>query len=346
MIHSLATAALLVVQDPGWGGRMVATAPAGVQAERIHTLGLGLAVVAAVVTVVVGAAAWWGALRRRHATVAVRDARHGARPLSDDERRQERRAARWVGGAIGATIVTLAAVVVVDFGTGRAIASMPDAEQALNVEVVGHQWWWEVRYGDPQPSRRLTTANEIHVPVGRPVLLKLTSRDVIHSFWAPNLHGKKDLVPGHSSFTWFRADTAGTYRGQCAEYCGHQHAKMSFVIVAQPPAEFDAWYEGQLRPAATPADSLRRTGEQLFLTKGCVLCHTVRGTPAGGRLGPELTHLASRGTIAAGTLPNTRGHLAGWIVDPQRIKPGVRMPANQLEPKELDALLAYLEGLR
>ena len=346
MTPSLLTVALLVAQAAGYDGRMSVGEPAGVQAERIHALGVFLGVVAAVVTVLVAAVAWWGALRRRRAAAAVRDAGHAARLLSDDERARERRAARWVGGAVAATIAILVVVVVVDFGTGRAIATMPDADRALNVEVVGHQWWWEVRYGDPQPSRRLTTANEIHVPVGRPVLLKLTSRDVIHSFWAPNLHGKKDLVPGHSSFTWFRADTAGVYRGQCAEYCGHQHAKMSFVIVARSPAEFATWYEQQLRPAAPPADSLRRAGEQLFQAKGCVLCHTIRGTRAGGRLGPELTHLASRRTLAAGTLPNTRGHLAGWIVDPQRIKPGVRMPANQLEPKELEALLAYLEGLR
>jgi cytochrome c oxidase subunit 2 len=203
-----------------------------------------------------------------------------------------------------------------------------------------------VRYEDPQASRSLTTANEIRIPVGRPVRLKLSSRDVIHSFWVPNLHGKKDLVPGHQTLTWFQADTPGVYRGQCAEFCGQQHAKMGMLVIAEPPERFAAWYERQLLPAAEPADSVAAAGQRLFLAKGCVLCHAVRGTPAGSRLGPDLTHLASRLTIAAGTLPNTRGHLAGWVVDPQRLKPGVRMPPNQLAPAELHALLGYLESLR
>ena len=214
------------------------------------------------------------------------------------------------------------------------------------MRVTGHQWWWQVDYQDPIHSRRLTTANEIHVPVGRRVRLEVRSADVIHSFWAPNLHGKIDLIPGYGGATSFRADRAGVYRGRCAEYCGLQHAKMDFVIVAEPPERFAAWYEAQLRSAPAPADTLQQKGQQVFLSKGCALCHTIRGTPAGSRVGPDLTHLASRRTIAAGTLPNTRGHLAGWVSDPQKIKPGVKMPPNQLASDELHALLDYLQSLK
>jgi cytochrome c oxidase subunit 2 len=213
--------------------------------------------------------------------------------------------------------------------------------------VVGHQWWWEVKYPDEgNPQNTVETANEIHVPVGRPVFIKMTSGDVIHSFWAPNLDGKKDLIPGHETRTWFRADTAGVYRGQCAEFCGHQHAKMSFFIVAEPRIQFEHWLESQKGEAAKPADSLTQTGERVFLSGTCAMCHAISGTGAGGHYGPDLTHLASRRTIAAGTLPNTTGNLAGWILDPQSIKPGAKMPPNQLEPAALQALLAYLESLK
>jgi cytochrome c oxidase subunit 2 len=331
---SASTAALAMLQ--GFGGRMSAFEPAGPQAARIERLTWFLLVVATLVTVLVVAAVLVGALRRRR----------GAEPAPDEERRRERTAARWVGGAVAASIVTLLVFLGVDFAVGRALAIPPGDEPPLTVEIVGRQWWWEVRYRDPQPSRSLTTANELVVPVGRPVRLELSSADVIHSFWAPNLLGKRDLVPGHKAITWFQADTPGVYRAQCAEFCGVQHAKMGLVVVAEPKERYAAWYERQLQPASEPADSLARFGRQLFLTKGCVLCHTVAGTPARSREGPDLTHVASRLTLAAGAIPNTRGHLAGWIVDPQRIKPGVRMPPNQLAPAELHALLAFLEGLR
>jgi cytochrome c oxidase subunit 2 len=190
------------------------------------------------------------------------------------------------------------------------------------------------------------TANEIHVPVGRKVRLEVRSGDVIHSFWAPNLHGKLDLIPGYGGTTSFRADRPGVYHGRCAEFCGLQHARMDFLVIADPPERFAAWYEQQLRAAPAPADSVQQKGQQVFLSRQCAMCHAIRGTPANSRVGPDLTHLASRRTLAAGTLPNTRGHLAGWVLDPQKIKPGAKMPPNQLASDELHALLSYLQSLK
>jgi cytochrome c oxidase subunit 2 len=184
------------------------------------------------------------------------------------------------------------------------------------------------------------------VPVGLPVVLELRSSDVIHSFWVPNLGVKRDMIPGEETSVWFQADSAGVYRGQCAEFCGHQHAKMAVLVIAEPADSFRAWLARQRDTAATPVDSLAQRGQEVFLSTSCVMCHAIQGTPAGSRVGPNLTHLAGRRTLAAGTLPNTRGNLAGWIVDPQRIKPGARMPPNSLEPDDLQALLAYLESLR
>jgi Heme/copper-type cytochrome/quinol oxidases, subunit 2 len=162
----------------------------------------------------------------------------------------------------------------------------------------------------------------------------------------PNLAGKKDLIPGYTQTVWFQADTAGIYRGQCAEFCGMQHAKMALFVVAEPPAQFDAWMRAMRDSAHTPADTLANRGKEIFTTHSCVMCHSISGTTAASNAGPDLTHLASRRTIAAGTLPNSRGNLAGWILDPQTIKPGANMPPNQLSPAELNALLAYLQGLK
>ena len=173
------------------------------------------------------------------------------------------------------------------------------------------------------------------VPVGRPVVIELRSIDVIHSFWPPELTGKRDLIPGKTNSLWLQADRPGEYRGQCAEFCGHQHAKMAFLVVAEPADSFAHWLETQRDTARTPTDSLTRRGQEVFLASSCPMCHAISGTPA-----------ASRRTIAAGTLRNTRGTLAGWIVDPQSIKPGAKMPPNALAPADLEALLAYLETLR
>jgi cytochrome c oxidase subunit 2 len=326
---ALAGAALLA----GCRRDLSAVDPAGPQAERIadmtwYLTAMGSAVFLAAVGFLLYAL-WRGA--RREESAAGPEA--------------ERRLTVWVAGATGVTAAILLGTLVYNFYTGRALAQFADPT-ALTVRVTGHQWWWQVEYQDPVYSRRVQTANEIHVPVGRKVRLEVQSRDVIHSFWAPNLHGKLDLIPGYAGTTYFRADRPGVYHGRCAEYCGLQHAHMDFLVIADTPERFAAWYEGQLKAAPAPADSVQQKGQQVFLSRQCALCHTVRGTPANSRVGPDLTHLASRRTLAAGTLPNTRGHLAGWVLDPQRIKPGAKMPPNQLASDELHALLSYLQSLK
>ena len=250
-----------------------------------------------------------------------------------------------IGIATVATTVVLFAMLVLSTTVGRAVTATP-GHDALQIRVIGHQWWWEVQYRDSLAQHWVTTANEIHIPVGRPVVVELVSTDVIHSFWPPSLSGKRDMIPGRESSLWLQADTAGVYRGQCAEFCGHQHAKMAFLVVADPPARFGQWLSQQRDTAATPADSLTTRGQEVFLATSCPMCHTIAGTPAGSRVGPDLTHLAGRRTIAAGTLANTRGNLAGWISNPQAFKPGVKMPATALSAEDLQALLAYLETLR
>jgi cytochrome c oxidase subunit 2 len=250
-----------------------------------------------------------------------------------------------VSAAVTLTIGILLVLLVASVWTGRATASL-GASSAVSISITGHQWWWEVEYEDAMPSRRVTTANEIHIPTGRPVVFKVASHDVIHSFWAPNLHGKRDLIPGYVTALWLQADRPGTYRGQCAEFCGREHAQMAFEIVAESDAEFERWLEDQRQPAIEPQSDVEQHGRAVFLAGRCATCHTIRGTGAYATVGPDLTHLASREKLAAGTLPNTRGHLAGWILDPQTIKPGTAMPANPLDSEDLHALIGYLEILR
>jgi cytochrome c oxidase subunit 2 len=305
--------------------------PVSRQALRIHQLGEAMYVTAAVVFVLVVAALLWSALRRHR--------------MPADQQRSNRSISTAVLLATAATTVVLFVFLILDLSVGRAITTNP-GKGAIQIRVTGHQWWWEVQYRDSLPQNWATTANEIHVPVGRPVVLELRSADVIHSLWPPNLNGKRDLIPGDENSLWFQADSPGVYRAQCAEFCGHQHAKMSLLIVAEAPESFSAWLSRQRDTALTPTDSVARRGQEVFLGSTCVMCHAIAGTPAGSRIGPDLTHLASRRTIAAGTLPNTRGNLAGWIINPQAIKPGVRMPPNRLDSDDLQALLTYLETLQ
>jgi cytochrome c oxidase subunit 2 len=217
----------------------------------------------------------------------------------------------------------------------------------ITVEVIGHQWWWEVRYswfGDPR--RTFETANEIHIPVGVPVEVHLTSADVIHSFWVPQLAGKTDTIPGQINHAWLEADKPGVYRGQCTEFCGLQHAHMALYVIAQPRQAFDKWWGHQLQPAAAAPPGFAGQGEQVF-DAHCAICHSVRGKPGSeGILGPDLTHLMSRRTIAAGTLTNTPGNLAAWVSDAPAQKPGVDMPQQNLTGPQLQALLAYLKTLK
>lgn len=220
----------------------------------------------------------------------------------------------------------------------------PPSRPALTISIIGHQWWWEARYEGATPSQTFTTANEIHLPVGVPVRFEVTSADVIHSFWVPALGGKTDAIPGRTNTSWLEADKPGVYRGQCTEYCGKQHAHMAFFVTAEPPADFEKWRQNQLSPAASPTSARAQQGERDFIQR-CGACHTVRGTSAGGRVGPDLTHLMSRQTIAAGELKNNIANLSGWIANPQGIKPGARMPAVDLSGPELDAIRTYLTTL-
>jgi cytochrome c oxidase subunit 2 len=304
---------------------------AGPQAARIGQLWwLFLAVCAAVYVLVLG---FLGA-------VLLRGLRTSAATRTSD-----RGLTRAVATATGATVITLFILLVASVGTGKALSVHGDPS-ALYIKVTGHQWWWQAQYQDPSPDQQFETANEIHIPVGRPVVFMLTSTDVIHSFWVPSLHGKMDLIPTHQNTIWMRADRPGVFRGQCAEFCGLQHANMGLLVVAEPPAEFEAWRRAQVAPARVPHTPDEVRGQAAFTSLPCALCHSIRGTPAGGRTGPDLTHLATRRTIAAGTLPNTRGHLAGWIVDPQGIKPGNAMPQSLLEPDDLQALVSYRGSLQ
>lgn len=218
----------------------------------------------------------------------------------------------------------------------------PPSKSSVSIEVVGHQWWWEVKYLNSDPSQIFITANEIHIPANEPIAIQLRAADVIHSFWVPALAGKTDLIPGQINKTWILADRAGTYRGQCTEYCGLQHAHMGLEVIATSREEFDAWRRNQLRAASQ--SELGSSGLRVFMQK-CAVCHAVRGTPAGGRVGPDLTHLMTRHTIAAATLPNRIGYLSGWVADPQHIKPGSKMPRLQIEGQELSDVTSYLETL-
>jgi cytochrome c oxidase subunit 2 len=229
--------------------------------------------------------------------------------------------------------------------TDRALALIP-VDDALNVRVAAHQFWWEVVYDDPRPDRVFTTANELYIPVGRPVVVTLEADDVIHSFWIPNLHGKKDLIPGRVATIRFRADRTGEFRGRCAEFCGLQHAFMAFDVVAVSAERFAAWTEARRRPAGNPSGAAAQRGRELFLSGSCMLCHAILGTTANARKAPDLTHVASRAHLAAGRIDNTPQALAAWITDPQRIKPGVNMPAHLLPADDLAALVAYLATLK
>jgi cytochrome c oxidase subunit 2 len=316
----------------GCTGIQSALDPAGPQAHRIDRLWwLFFWVCTAIFVLVMGALAQ-----------AVRRGR--ARQAPDETPETERRAAKIIAALIGISVVILFVFMIADFSTGRALTTYPPAAQ--KIRVTGYQWWWDFNYENDVPSQQVRTSDEIHIPTGVPVQFVMTAQDVIHSLWVPNLHGKTDLIPGYQTGTWFQADRAGTYRGQCAEYCGHQHAHMGFLVVAEPPDQFSAWLDNQRRPAPQPTSPDEQRGQQVFLTHTCVMCHQIRGTPAGGRTAPDLTHLATRQTIAAGTIVNNRENLRGWVTDPQHYKPGTKMPANPLGDEELNTLLTYLESLK
>jgi cytochrome c oxidase subunit 2 len=245
-------------------------------------------------------------------------------------------------GGIVVPIVLLATLFVIsDIFVIRTTQAPAANATRLTVRVIGHEWWWEVRY----PGTAVVTANELHIPARTPVRLEVTTADVIHSFWVPQLNRTIDAIPGKTNAIELDADVPGRYRGQCDEFCGLQHAHMAFYVFADPPAVFRRWLAAQGRAAPTPATAAARSGERLFLDGSCSTCHTIRGTPAHGYVGPDLTHLASRATLAALAIPNTRSSLADWITDSQSVKPGNQMPDFQLSAARLRALVAFLEGL-
>ncbi|MGN6789523.1 MAG: cytochrome c oxidase subunit II [Rhodanobacteraceae bacterium] len=226
-------------------------------------------------------------------------------------------------------------------------AAAPPGHPKITLLVTAHQWWWEVKYEEAgRPQRSFETANEIHVPVGVPVEIHLASADVIHSFWVPQLAGKTDAIPGQVNHAWLEADKPGVYRGQCTQFCGLQHAHMALYVVAQPPREFEAWWTHQLGSAAGPPAGLASQGAQVFEAR-CAICHSVRGLPGSqGTMGPDLTHVMDRHTLAAGTLTNNTANLAAWISNAQGVKPGVDMPTESLTGPQLQALLAYVKTLK
>jgi cytochrome c oxidase subunit 2 len=302
--------------------------PHGPGAETIATIGWLMFIIAAAVFVVVMGLLLYALFRPRQE--------------GEEGRFKPGQLNRFV--IIGGLIIPLVILLAVYGFALYAMAALaaPSDEDELVIEVVGHQWWWEVHY----PEQGFTTANEIHIPVGQRVGLQVRTLDVIHSFWVPELHGKIDMIPGQTNIFWLEDTEPGNYFGLCAEFCGTQHAKMAFVVVAEPQEQFETWLAGQQQPAPEPVDPLLRQGREIFFQLNCDECHIIEGTEAEGRLGPDLTHLASRQTLAAGIIPNTRDHLADWITTPQNIKPGNLMPASNLDGEELQALLAYLESLR
>ena len=238
--------------------------------------------------------------------------------------------------------ILLAVVFVLTVRTMQQVGTPNGATDPLVIHVVGHQFWWEFDYTNP----KIVTANELHVPVGQPIVLEVTSADVIHSFWVPSISGKTDANPGMVNTLYITVDKPGTYLGQCAEFCGAGHTWMEIRVIAQTPVAYQAWVRDQEKPAATPSGGLAAQGEQVFMSQTCKSCHTIDGTSAKGIVGPNLTHIGSRETIGAGVLTNTPTNMALWLKNPQAVKPGARMPNFNLTPGQVKVLTAYLESLR
>jgi cytochrome c oxidase subunit 2 len=326
----VAAGALLVA---GCGSEQSTVRPASKASRDIATLWWVMLVGSAVVFAVVLALVTVVVVRRR-----------GEITPAEGPGGRHRRAQAFVAVAgVAVPLAVLVALFALTLGTLSTTSSAAGASSStMTIEVTGRQWFWDVEY----PEQHVRTANEIHIPVGETVTIVALSGDVIHSFWVPELDRKIDMVPGRRNVLRLRADRAGVFRGQCAEFCGLQHAHMAFTVVAEPRAELDAWLAREAEPAPVPTTAAAQRGQQVLLGSACVYCHRIAGTNASGRVGPDLTHLASRRSIGAGVVPNTPGYLAGWILDPQHLKPGNRMPATALGGPELQDLLAYLRTLR
>ena len=331
---------LAAVISSACGGTQSAVDPAGIQSERLYDLGSLFLYVSAAVYLIVMAVVLTTLFRVRKT-----DAKEAPDVLPPEK--HEARAGNIIKGAVAITLITLFVLMFVSFRTGKAINTLSQSVDPLTIKVKGQQWWWSIEYDDEaNPSNNVRTGNEMHIPVGQPIKLELESTDVIHSFWLPNMHGKKDLIPNYPTTYYFQADKAGSYWGQSAEFCGYQHAKMRFVVTAEPLADFQTWLDAQRTIPPPPSSDSEKRGQQIFLTSVCTQCHTVRGTPAAASVGPDLTHIASKSYIGAASLENSRENLANWITDPQKIKPGIKMPMNYYSQEDLSALVDYLETLK
>lgn len=331
--HGFAALACLSVATGCQGDRSMFI-PANDRARQLAQLGWVVLVGFTVVSLGMWAILAWASRRRagtfdEHAPVELDDGKG------------------WmvVGGILIPVFVFLALLIV---SVMRMTTARPvDHHAAPMIRVIGHRWWWEVQYVTGTSENVIISANEIHIPTGWPMTIELRSEDVIHSFWVPNLQGKIDLVPGHVNDITITADQPGVYLGQCAEFCGLQHANMKLAVIAHTPADFQRWRAHELAPAAPPTTRDAIAGEQVFEAKPCAMCHTIRGTHALGHIGPDLTHLASRRTFAANMLPMDRAYLAAWSTRAHSLKPGVEMPdLAAMTGEELDQLVTYLLGLK
>ncbi|RST31242.1 cytochrome c oxidase subunit II [Sphingomonas ginkgonis] len=293
-------------------------------------------VVSVLVCLIISALVWRGATRR---AIGASSADLRSVPV---ERREG--GVRWIWIGVAVSMVPLLITLFWTVGVLAKIGPIPRTAP-LAINITAKQWWWDAEYEAGPASERFHTANEIHIPINVPVLVRLKSADVIHSFWVPKVAGKMDVIPGQTNTMWIQANKVGRYRGQCAEFCGSQHAHMAFVVAADLPADYAAWRANQLRPAPAPVGVEQQHGLEIAESR-CSLCHAIRGTRAASPIGPDLTHLKSRSAIGAGTLPNTLAALSGWIENPQGPKPGARMPAQTLSGPDLTDLTAYLETLR
>jgi len=300
--------------------------PVSSLAESIADLFTDVLIIAAIVFVIVAGMLTYFAIRYR------------ARPqMPDPEPSFGNRAIEQVW--IGVPVLIIVGLLVLSVRDAD-IADPPTHGQPPDLIITGHQWWWDIRY----PASGVETANEIHIPTGKKLLVQLEAADVIHDFWVPSIGRKMDAIPGQTNRMWISANKAGTYLGACAEYCGLQHAWMRLRVIAQPPPDFDVWLQGQGGAIAAPAGALANNGQQIFQARTCANCHSVQGTTAPPDVGPNLAHFATRDTIATGVLTNTPANLARWLKNPDAYKPGVLMPNLNLSDDELQALVAYLEG--
>jgi cytochrome c oxidase subunit 2 len=322
----------------GCAGAQSALDPAGDQAmrtESLWTLMLWICGVMYLLVLLFLAASIWRVRRRLVGP-----------PLSQGQASPvERSLLRALTGWVGLTVAGLLVLTIGSFVVDRQLAQA-EAGQALRVKVTANQWWWKVEYEDQIANRRFITANELHLPVDRPALIELEAGDVIHSFWVPNLGGKQDLIPGRTNHLTLTPRRTGLFRGQCAEFCGLQHANMALDVTVESPRAFADWSEHQRQPARPPTDPRLARGRDVFVGAACASCHAIGGQASMGQVGPDLTHLASRRSLAAGARPYSRGALTGWIADPQSLKPGNHMPYVAASPDELNALVDYLDSLK